>query len=839
MKNPACNPIHSASWIWCDVAIDEFNQYGLFRRGFDLPEGVGRVLIHACADMRYWLYVNGKRVGFGPGRYNPRFPQYDTHDVTPLVRPGRNLVAFKVHSIGFVPTITSFVALRAGLVAAVEWEGGSVVSDDTWRAARETAYASDTPRFSAHQTFIECFDARIAHDGWERASFDDGSWARAHVIPKDKLLPWERLVPRPIPLLMLIPRTSGRILETGISEPKAEFHPADMKTLAAMLETARRRSGDGVCADPVTLYPVQFTAPADPRQAAYAVFDFAENSAGYLSFSLEGASGTIVDFAYSETFRAGRVEANTQTVRYADRVILGEGSLEHQLLFPKCLRYLLVEVRGGSARLKALRQDVSTYPVEWRGGFVCEEAPPLQRVWQIGAHTLQICMEDIYVDTPRRERSGWLGDLGPEAMAAYYAFGETKLARHSLSLFMSSQQPEGYLSGRYPGRDLVNMPTFSAGFAWALADYVRHSGDIGFAAEMWEGLGRLTGWFEGQRGPDDLLVVLPAKQTDHAKVRHRGYILLDWAPQMRDGAVTAMNACYYQYLREMAWLAGVIGKSADADRYESLAARTKAAMQAGLFDSDRGCYVNCRDEKGLSKQAGTQDNILALLWDIATPEQTGSICRAMLPDDSPFALYVNPDPANWIEMGSGLVTWPQDSPVPIGSPFFFYFALDALFKIGRTQAALNNIRQHYGALLAEGATTVWEEWSGVSSQSHGWGAAPTVLLGKYVLGVEPIEPGFRTFGVYPSTGELTRCRGRVPSPHGTIEVAWEKTPEGMTMNVTVPPGTTAKAGLPMNGSGQLLVNGEPCQAEKVVLRRGAYIGCLLTPGRHELRARSA
>lgn len=826
------NPIHSATWIWCDENVDALNQYALFRRGIDLPAEAGRVLIHACADMRYWLFVNGRRVGFGPGRYNPRFPQYDTHDVTPLVRPGVNQVAFKVHSIGFVPTITSFVALRAGLIAAVEWDGGCVVSDENWRALRETAYAPDTPRFSAHQSFIECFDARRSQDGWQTPSFDDSAWPHATGLPPDKLAPWEELVPRPIPLLTRMPRTANRILETGVSEPKPEYNPADMKTLAAMLETSCRRPGEGVAPDPQSLYPVRFTAPVDSRQAAYAVFDFAENSAGYLCFTLEGTPGTVVDFGYSESFRDGAVESNKQTVRYADRLILGAKPVEHQLMFPKCLRYLLVEVRGGSAALKALRQDVSTYPVEWRGGFVCREEPSLQRVWQIGAHTVQLCMEDIYVDTPRRERSGWLGDLVPEAMAAYYAFGETKLARHALSLFMSSQQPEGYLSGRYPGRDLVNMPTFSASFAPALADYVRHSGDIGFAAEMGEGIDRLTGWFEGQRGPDDLLVVLPAKQTD--KARHRGYILIDWAPGMRDGAVTAMNACYYQHLREAAWLARALGKGDDAARYLELAGRTKRAIQAGLFDERRGIYVNCRDGKGLSKQAGTQDNILALLWDIATPEQARSICRAMLPDDSPFPLYDNPDPANWVEMGSGLVTWPHDSLVPIGSPFFFYFALDALFKIGRTQAALNNIRQHYGGLLAEGATTVWEEWSGVSSQSHGWGAAPTVFLGRYVLGVEPIEPGFRTFGVYPSPGGLARCGGRVPSPHGTIDVAWEKTPDGMTMRVTVPPGTTAKAGLPTNGPGRLFVNGVSCPAENVVLLRGAYAGCVLEPGRHTI-----
>lgn len=827
--------IHSASWIWCTETPAQLNQYGLFRRWVDLPEG-GPVRIHACADMRYWLYVNGVRAGFGPGRYNERFPQYDTHDVTPLVRPGRNLIALKVHSIGPVPAITSFMAHRAALIAAVEFPGGSVVTDATWRCLRESAYAADTARFSAHQSFIECFDARKAQIGWERPDFDDSAWGAAHPLPPDSLAPWGKLVPRPIPHLMLIPRLPARVLETGLSVPAPEADLRNMTTLPNAIEYARRSPADLVRQDPVGLFPLSFSAPADARSAAYAVIDFAENSAGYLTFRLEGDPGTIVDFGYSETFRKGRVECNAQTVRYVDRVILGAGVLDHQLMMPKALRYLLVEARGGNARLLSVRHDVSTYPVEWRGSLLCEEEPTLSRVWQLGAHTVQLCMEDIYTDTPRRERSGWLGDMLPEAMAAYYAFGETRLARHSLDLFMSSQQPEGYVSGRYPGRDLVNMPNFSAAYPQALADYVRHSGDVDFARQVWPGVNRLTEWFERHRMPDGLIVVMPSKQTDRDKVRHRGYILIDWAPEMRDGAVSVMNMCYYQHLRECAWLAGLLGESADAARYAALAERTRDATRRLLFDEERGFYVNCRDERGLSRQAGTQDNLLALLWDIATPEQTRRILPTLLPNDDAFPLYVNPDPKNWVEMGSGIVTWPHDSLVPIGSPYFFYFALGALFEIGRARAALNNIRKHYGGLLAEGATSVWEEWGGASSHSHGWGASPTVFAGKYLLGVEPVEPGFTGFRVLPSTGGLTRLSGRVPTPHGTISAAWERTDTGMTLRLTVPPGTRATAGLPEDAGRKLLCNGRECEApQRLHLRRGVYLTCSLTHGDHELR----
>ena len=830
------NPIDSASWIWCDQDTERLNQYALFRRSFELPQAHGSVWVCACADMRYWLYVNGQRVGFGPGRYHDQFPQYDTHDITRFVRQGDNLIAFKVHSIGPVEQLSSFIPVRGALIASLDWTGGALVTNATWRTIRETAYSSDTPRFCGHQSFIECFDARLAQHGWEQPAFDDTTWSLAYEIPTDSLAPWEKLVPRAIPNLTLIPRTPCRVIETGLSTPLPKFDVMNMETLATMLETAQRSDSTGaVRLDTGTLLPAIFRAPADARSAAYAVLDFAENSAGYLVFDLEGEPGTIIDFGYGESFADGVVNCNCQTVRYCDRIILSGRPLSHQLMFPKCLRYLLVEVRRGNATLKAVRQDLSTYPVEWRGSFTCSGEPVLSRVWQIGAHTVQLCMEDIYMDTPRRERAGWLGDLLPEALAAYYTFGETELARHSLELFMLSQQSEGYISGRYPGRKIGNMPTWSACYSMALADYVRFSGDREFPRKLWPGVCRLTEWFERQRQSNDLLIVLPSKLSDRDKVRHGGYIFIDWAPEMRDGAVTVMNMCYYRYLLDAAWLAEQIGESSDALFLNSLATRSKLAIQKLLFEERRGVYVNCRDENGLCRQAGMQENVLALLWDLATPEQSLRIIAALTPSDAAFPLYENPDPNNWAAMGNGEIQWPHESLVPMGSPFFGYFAYGALFEIGRATAALNNIRAHYGALLAQGATTVWEEWSGVSSQSHGWGAAPTVFAMKYVLGVEPLEPGFETFSVLPCFGDLRQASGRVPTPRGTIAVAWQRTEHEAKMMISVPQGTCAHAGLPLNqDSATLHVNGAKHAPEIIQLRRGKYAACKLVPGTHEL-----
>ena len=357
---------------------------------------------------------------------------------------------------------------------------------------------------------------------------------------------------------------------------------------------------------------------------------------------------------------------------------------------------------------------------------------------------------------------------------------------------------------------------------------------------MWPGLSRLTEWFERQRREDDLLVVRPTKRSDETADGY-GYVLVDWAPTRLEGAVAVMNMFYCHYLRECAYLAELLGRDREGQRLCEQAERSRAAIRRLLFDDTRGIFVNCRDATGPSRQAGTQENLLALLWDLATPEQARRILDALLPDDQPLPIWTTEN-RNWLTLSTGTEPWDEDRIVPVGSPFFMYYALAALFEIGRTTAALANVRAHYGELLARGETTLWEDFSGDTSRSHGWGAGPTAFAGRYLLGVEPMQPGFDTFGVLPSFGDLHAASGRVPTPHGVVSVSWQlergdgASPRGGRMVVTVPEGTRALAGVPAASAGdRLLRNGSPCGTERRVLRRGVYTACVLQPGRHELR----
>ena len=64
------------------------------------------------------------------------------------------------------------------------------------------------------------------------------------------------------------------------------------------------------------------------------------------------------------------------------------------------------------------------------------------------------------------------------------------------------------------------------------------------------------------------------------------------------------------------------------------------------------------------------------------------------------------------------------------------------------------------------------------SHCHGWSSAPTYFLSRFILGVQPAEPGFKKAIINPHFGDLKWARGTYPTPQGVIKVEWKKLENG-------------------------------------------------------------
>ena len=185
----------------------------LLRKEFSVKKPIKQARFYGTGLGYFELYINGSRVGedyLSPNQTNyttrptldtrpivvtDPFEEYTvmylTHDITSLLKQGENAVG-AILGNGFYDVVQYWPALGYGtprFMGQIEiiYEDGSrevVASDTSWRAER-SAIVSDQIYLGEH------YDARLEHDGWATAAYDDSSWQSVALkrAPRGKLIP--------------------------------------------------------------------------------------------------------------------------------------------------------------------------------------------------------------------------------------------------------------------------------------------------------------------------------------------------------------------------------------------------------------------------------------------------------------------------------------------------------------------------------------------------------------------------------------------------------------------------------------------------------------------------
>jgi hypothetical protein len=100
-------------------------------------------------------------------------------------------------------------------------------------------------------------------------------------------------------------------------------------------------------------------------------------------------------------------------------------------------------------------------------------------------------------------------------------------------------------------------------------------------------------------------------------------------------------------------------------------------------------------------------------------------------------------------------------------------------------------------MVALGLTTWAESPEPTRSDSHAWSAHPNYDLLTIVAGIHPKTAGFSSVRIEPHPGSLQHVEAAVPTPHGMVEVKYDK--DGATFQ--------AQIRLPSGSSGDLVWKG--------------------------------
>lgn len=158
------------SWIWApQYQAGETNGCFVLHRDFYLERPSNACVVKIAADSRYRLFLNGRWIADGPGRFFPDEPRFDTLPVKDALNSGPNTVRIEVRYFG----VDTFQYIRGepGLWFSLEDETGKgvVVSDLDWMASRQPSHLGNTPRISPQLGFEEHWDFTADPERFEAA----------------------------------------------------------------------------------------------------------------------------------------------------------------------------------------------------------------------------------------------------------------------------------------------------------------------------------------------------------------------------------------------------------------------------------------------------------------------------------------------------------------------------------------------------------------------------------------------------------------------------------------------------------------------------------------------
>jgi alpha-L-rhamnosidase len=178
------NAFAHSRFVWISDSAPHRNQFVLFENVFVLLHVPERLVVHVFADSRYRMLVNGVSAWSGPARFVTSHPEYDTIDITSLLRQGHNRIQVLVNYYG-APSFQTMPDGQPGFIAAGDNTAIDLNTPGSWTATRMTAWDAQAPVFSFAQPPVEICDTRQLEQG-----------APAPVVPLSKAQsPWGTLRP--------------------------------------------------------------------------------------------------------------------------------------------------------------------------------------------------------------------------------------------------------------------------------------------------------------------------------------------------------------------------------------------------------------------------------------------------------------------------------------------------------------------------------------------------------------------------------------------------------------------------------------------------------------------
>jgi len=760
VANEKINPrLLNSAWKaeWISHPTESVIDYGVFhfRKAFELKAQPSEFIVHVSADNRYRLFVNGVPVCFGPERADLEHWHFESIDLAPFLKPGKNVIAAVVWNFGELKPWAQF-SIKTAFILQGNGAGEEIVNTDkTWKVIKDAAY-SPAPASSKETSgqFVvvgpcDKVEARLYPWNWEKPDFNDSSWLTPRTLDTPHArgvgtdINWE-LTPRRIPMMeqhhqqfSAVRRTSGTAVPDGFLAEKAAW-----------------------------------TIPANTKVTV--LLDQGNLTTGYPELLVSGGKGSSVRLIYAESLfdskgsKGNRNEVEgKQILGYSDYFLPdGNQSRVFRPLWFRTWRYLQLEIetKGESLKINNFASEFTAYPLKENAVFESDQQD-LKKIWDIGWRTARLCANETYFDCPYYEQLQYIGDTRIQSLISMYVSGDDKLVRNALLNFNESIFYEGLTRSRYPSANPQIIPTFSLFWVDMVNDYWTLRDDPEFVKSFLPGIESVLSWFGQRIDPQTGLL---------GKVEWWNFV--DWAVEWawnnetriggvppggwRDGNSSIISMQFAYALQKAAELFRNFGQPDKAEKYLNMATMITNSV-----------YKNCWDEtKGYLAD---------------TPSKAQFSMHAQI-----FGVLTNTIPVK--DQKSFVMKFMNDNTLTQPTMYFRFYLTQALKKTGLADHYLETLGL-WNEMIRKGLTTFAENPDPARSDCHAWSASPDYDFLATVAGIRPMTPGFKTISMEPALGKLKFIKGRMPHPAGNIIFDLKrKGDEGISGEVQLPAGVTGE-----------------------------------------------
>ena len=763
------------SWIWPDYpGGDLINAWVQCRHVFELGGQPGEAWVQVTADQSYRLFVNGTRVHEGPVRGMPDEWFYDRIDIAAYLRPGRNVIAALAHN----PGLGHHSYIHSGFAGFLLWGFAGDHALDTgvaWKVRKAPEFLRHQTRLSLQLGWQEFFDARAGDGDWTDPAYNDSAWKPIDfwgARPKGSA-PWHLLQERDVPLLreaLVEPReicAAGR----GPAAPNWE-ESRNVTILAAeerkVLRPARISTGGTI-----------EVAAQDASEVQMWVLDLDQEVLGTTLLEITGATGgEWIDVNWAEACVDGEpalAPLEGCHMALGHRFICRTGDQTHESFAPLGGRFLVIGVHGATAGFRLnLRARHREYPFR-RMGRLETTGTRFGAIYELCAHTQQLCASDTYIDCPGREQAMWWGDIVTHYGNSQRFAADDRLLVRGMRLLGRQRLPNGLTYSHAPTKahECV-LPDFT--LAWIRSHRLHYEGTgrTDLILEHRDKIKEALGYFEEQAAGTGLLAHDP-----------RYWLFLDWAETFKDGISTLYNLEYLETLEDAAYLFKTAGLGEDAAACGQRAVTLRGTIAAQLWDASTGeplDGISWTGERIRRRSLHCLVRAILLGWG---EDQHERWAREFL---LPFVRGTRPrGAAIYAEAKS-------DANKSDLTPYFMHFTFLALTKLGHEEAVLDCIHRWWGDMLDRDLRTteeIWDAVPGIASLCHAWTAHPVQHMSNLLLGIRQAAPGWRKI-IYRPVFHGESARGVVDTPQGPVHSAWRREGTSVICELEIPEGLEAE-----------------------------------------------